>query len=543
MIIPAVLIVIAVVLAAVGAIAVFNARRGPKESSPAPLGGQSLTDANQSAGALIAEARTAALHLHEAAMEEVNERLVAVEGREAVIAERHKHLRERREIFDERRFAYRKRRDEIEERRARVAEQGAQIEETLRAKAALDRDTAALVVLERVQSELAAERAALVEATVADIVGDRVETSANDLILQAVERQDASNVDSAPRISPFSLEGLDDHAQERVLSALAVIAEQTGAELGIDTEKHQATLRTVDPIGREIARQAALEVVDRRMQAAEVPPLIQRARRTTQRRVVEVGERALWVMRIEGRPELAELVGTLHHRFSYGQNALLHCEETGHLCGVLAAELGLPQSVAREAGMLHDIGKAVDHDVEGVHAIIGGELLRVLGVDPGIVHAVKAHHFDEEPSTDLAMLTICADAISASRPGARRDTLATYLLRLEQLQTIATRHGGVDRAFPLQAGRELRVFVKASQVKDTDMPPLTSEIAREIESEMQYPGVIKVTVIRETTATATAPAQLVPVRAAVAEPAGGRQEASAEDSPDGEEDTASDEEG
>ena len=155
--------------------------------------------------------------------------------------------------------------------------------------------------------------------------------------------------------------------------------------------------------------------------------------------------------------------------------------------------------------MLHDIGKAVDHDVEGVHAIIGGELLRVLGVDPGIVHAVKAHHFDEEPSTDLAMLTICADAISASRPGARRDTLATYLLRLEQLQTIATRHGGVDRAFPLQAGRELRVFVKASQVKDTDMPPLTSEIAREIESEMQYPGVIKVTVIRETTATATAP--------------------------------------
>jgi ribonuclease Y len=542
MIIPAVLIVIAGVLAAVGAIAVLNARRGPRESSPAPLVSPSLTDANQSASTLIAEARTAALHLHEAAMEEVNERLIAVEGREAVIAERHKHLRERREIFDERRFAYRKRRDEIEERRARVAEQGAQIEENLRAKAALDRDAAALMVLERVQSELAAERAALVEATVADIVGDRVETSANDLILQAVERQDASNVDSAPRISPFSLEGLDDHAQERVLSALALIAEQTGAELGIDTEKHQATLRTVDPIGREIARQAALEVVDRRMQAAEVPPLIQRARRTTQRRVVEVGERALWVMQIEGRPELAELVGTLHHRFSYGQNALLHCEETGHLCGVLAAELGLPQSAAREAGMLHDIGKAVDHDVEGVHAIIGGELLRVLGVDPGIVHAVKAHHFDEEPSTDLAMLTICADAISASRPGARRDTLATYLLRLEQLQTIATRHGGVDRAFPLQAGRELRVFVKASQVKDTDMPPLTSEIAREIESEMQYPGVIKVTVIRETTATATAPAQLVPVRAAVAEPAGGREEASADDSPDGEEDTPSDDE-
>ena len=538
--IEAVLIVIAVVLAAAGAVAVVTARRGAPESSPAPLVSQSLGDANQYAAALIAEARTSALHAHEAAMEEVSERLADVEAREAVIAERHKQLRERREIFDDRRFAYRKRRDEIEERRARVAEQGAEIADVLRTKAALDRDAASVLVLERIESELVAERAALVEATVADIIGDRVETSANDLIAQAVERQDASNVDSAPRMSPLSLEGLDDHARERLLSALAVIAEQTGAELGIDPDKQQATLRTVDPIGREIARQAALEVVDRRIQASEVPPLLQRTRRSTQRRVMEVGERALWLMQIEGRPELAELVGTLHHRFSYGQNALLHCQETGHLCGVIAAELGLPQRTAREAGMLHDIGKAVDHDVEGVHAIIGGELLRVLGVDAGIVHAVKAHHFDEEPSTDLAMLTICADAISASRPGARRDTLATYLLRLEQLQTIATRHGGVDRAFPLQAGRELRVFVKASQIKDTDMPPLSAEIAREIESEMQYPGVIKVTVIRETTAMATAPAQLVPVRAAVAEHAG-HHEPELDDDADAPEDDATDE--
>src|SRR5205807_3905777 len=142
----------------------------------------------------------------------------------------------------------------------------------------------------------------------------------------------------------------------------------------------------------------------------------------------------------------------------------------------------------------------------------------LIDADPSIVHAVNAHHYDDEPDTGLAMLTICADAISASRPGARRDTLAAYLARLEQLQTIATRHEGVERAFPLQAGREVRIFVKASQVKDSDMPPLTAEIAREIESEMQYPGVVKVTVIREASATATAPAQIVPVRE-VAEPA------------------------
>jgi ribonucrease Y len=236
-----------------------------------------------------------------------------------------------------------------------------------------------------------------------------------------------------------------------------------------------------------------------------------RTRGSLAARVRQLGEQALWEMQMDGRPELAELIGTLHYRFSYGQNALLHCEETGHICGVLASELGMSQSIAREAGMLHDIGKSVDHDVEGSHAIIGGELLRVLGADPRIIHAVKAHHFDEEPTTDLAMLTICADAISASRPGARRDTLATYLARLEQLQTIATRHSGVERAFPLQAGREVRIFVRAKQVKDAQVPELSAQIAHEIENEMQYPGMIKVTVIRETTATATAPAQIAAV--------------------------------
>jgi ribonuclease Y len=324
----------------------------------------------------------------------------------------------------------------------------------------------------------------------------------------AVERQSESHVDTAPRLSPINLEGLDETRRERLLTALQVVAESTGTDLGVDNEREQATLRGLDPVGREIARQASIEVLDRGVQAADVPPLLLRTRRRLSTAIEDLGERAMWEMAMEGRPELAELLGVLHYRFSYGQNALLHCKETGYLCGVLAAELGLSQSAAREAGTLHDIGKAVDHDVEGSHAIIGGELLLVLGVESTIVHAVKAHHFDVEPSTDLAMLTICADAISASRPGARRDTLAAYLARLEQLQGIATRHPQVERAFPLQAGREVRIFVKAGKVADPEMPALTGEIAREIESEMQYPGVIKVTLIRETQAIATAPVQV-----------------------------------
>ncbi len=507
-----VLFAVAGLVALIGVAALLRAR-GTRTRVPGrePSKAMSLADANTEAATIVNAATSAAQRARDVAVDELAARRAAVESLEAVLEERERHLRERREVFDERRFAFKKRRDEMNERKAAVDAERTGVVERVRELADLDPDRARAMVIDQIDNELASEHLTRVERTVS-VTQENRESLASTLIVAAIERQTHSNVDSAPRLAPIALEGLDDEAKERLLMALSVIAEKTSTELGVDAERAQATLRGVDPVGREIARQAALEVVDRRIQAAEVGPLITRAGSAVSTRIVDLGERALWEMRMHGRPELAELVGTLHYRFSYGQNALLHCEETGRICAVLAAELGLPPSTAREAGMLHDVGKAVDHAVEGAHAIIGGELLRVIGVDPGIVHAVKAHHFDEEPATELAMLTICADAISASRPGARRDTLAAYLARLEQLQTIATRHEGVERAFPLQAGRELRVFVKAGSVQDMDMPSLSAEIAHEIESEMQYPGVIKVTVIRETTATATAPAQIVPVR-------------------------------
>lgn len=507
-----VLIVLAVIVVLAGAAILLRARGTPARAQPRTYNrSRSIADANADAAAIVHEAAAAAHRAREVAVDELAARRAAVESLEAVLEERERHLRERREIFDERRFAFKKRRDEINERKDVVDAQRQSVADRVRELAALDPESARALVLSQIDNELAGEHASRLERDSAATNENR-EVLASTLIVAAIERQTESNIDAAPRLAPIALEGLDDDAKNRLLNALSIIAEKTATELGVDAEKAQATLRGVDPVGREIARQAALEVVDRRIQADQVPPLITRTAGKVSARLLDLGERSLWEMRMQGRPELAELVGTLHYRFSYGQNALLHCEETGRICGVLAAELGLAQSAAREAGMLHDVGKAVDHAVEGAHAIIGGELLRVLGVDGGIVHAVKAHHFDEEPSTDLAMLTICADAISASRPGARRDTMAAYLARLEQLQTIATRHDGVDRAFPLQAGRELRVFVKAAAVQDADMPALSAEIAHEIEAEMQYPGLIKVTVIRETAATATAPAQIVPVR-------------------------------
>jgi ribonucrease Y len=511
--VAALLIVAAVLVLAAGAAAIAGARRRTTPGSltvPPRDSATAAARARAEADRVVAQARNEALAAREAVREEVLARHLAVEASEALLEERERTHRDRRAVFDERRHLHKKRRDEIDERVAAVDAMRAEASAAIERTAALDRETAKRIILERVDNELAAEHLLRVEAAVGERVGD-AGPSARTLIVEAMERQLSGHADGAPRAAPVSLEELDEHGRERLLSALSVIADDTGMDLGVDEDRAQATLRGMDPIGREVARQAALEVIDRKLQAADVPPMLLRTRGSLATRVRQLGEQALWEMQMDGRPELAELIGTLHYRFSYGQNALLHCEETGHICGVLASELGMSQSIAREAGMLHDIGKSVDHDVEGSHAIIGGELLRVLGADPGIIHAVKAHHFDEEPTTDLAMLTICADAISASRPGARRDTLATYLARLEQLQTIATRHSGVERAFPLQAGREVRIFVRAKQVKDAQVPELSAQIAHEIENEMQYPGMIKVTVIRETTATATAPAQIAAV--------------------------------
>ena len=506
----AVLLVVAIATFAVAVGVAVATRRltsgGDRLAEPAGAIGSArlaLEAARQDGASRVAQARLEALQLREAAMEEVRARNDALEATERRIADRHRDLIADKEVIDARRAALQERSDALDAVRAELEAESTKIGMELEAAAGLDRAEAATSVLARVDADLATEHAARTQRAIASRLGELAPT-ADQLMADAIQRQDASHADTAPRPVALALEGLPDDARERLLAALEVVAADTFTEVGVDAERQQVTLRGLDPVGREVARQASLEVLDRRLRAEEVAPLLVHTRRDLRRAIAQLGDKVLWEMDIEGRPELAELLGTLHYRFSYGQNALLHCQETGHICATLAAELHMDAAEARRAGLFHDIGKAVDHDVEGSHAIIGGEMLAVLGVDTGIVHAVKAHHFDEEPSTDLAMLTICADAISASRPGARRDTLTTYVQRLEQLQSIATRHSGVERAFPMQAGREVRVSVKPEQIPDADVPALCQEIAREIEAEMTYPGMIKVTVIRETSASATA---------------------------------------
>ena len=276
----------------------------------------------------------------------------------------------------------------------------------------------------------------------------------------------------------------------------------TGVDLIVDDTPEAVTLSSFDPVRREVAR-LSLErlVVDGRIHPARIEEIIERAEKDVQAQIIETAEEALLETGIKNmHSELAKIIGQLRYRTSYGQNALAHSLEVAHLAGVMAAELGLDEQKARRAGLLHDIGKAVDHQIEGPHAKIGADLAKRYGESPDIVNAIASHHEDEEPQTIYAVLVAAADAVRAARPRARRESLDAYVKRLEKLEEVAKTFSGVSKAFAIQAGREVRVAVAPTVTDDGEMQKLAYDIARKIEEELRYPGQIKVTLIRETRA-------------------------------------------
>jgi ribonuclease Y len=274
----------------------------------------------------------------------------------------------------------------------------------------------------------------------------------------------------------------------------------TGVDLIVDDTPEAVTVSCFDPIRREVARLSLERLIqDGRIHPARIEEIIEKAQKDVDTQVIEAGEEALLETGIKHiHPELAKLVGQLRFRASYGQNALHHSLEVAHLCGLFAAELGLDENIAKRAGLLHDIGKAVDHKVEGPHAMIGADIAKRYNESPEIINAIASHHEDEDPQTLYALLVSAADAASASRPGARRESLDAYIKRLEKLEEIAKSFEGVNKAFAIQAGREVRVAVSPETTDDGCMPKQAYDIARKIEAEMKYPGQIRVTLIRET---------------------------------------------
>lgn len=366
----------------------------------------------------------------------------------------------------------------------------------------LTRDEARETLLDEVSKEARADAAVMVRQIESEAKAN-ADKKAHEIIAQSIQRCAADHV-AESTISVVNLP--NDEMKGRIIGRegrnIRALETATGIDLIIDDTPEAVILSGFDPIRREIARMSLEKlIVDGRIHPARIEEVVKKSQKEMENEIKEVGEQACFDTGIHNvHPEIVKLLGRLKYRTSYGQNVLKHSIEVAHLAGLMAAELDANVKIAKRAGLLHDIGKAIDHEVEGNHVEIGVNELKKHKENKAVIHAVEAHHGDVEATTIEAVLVQAADAISAARPGARRETLVSYVQRLEDLEKIASSFDGVEKSYAIQAGREVRIMVKPDSVDDEGMHLLSKEIAKKIESEMEYPGNVKVNLIRETRA-------------------------------------------
>ena len=457
----------------------------------------------------VVEAKDEALRLRQEAQAENKERLKEVRAAEQRVNQREESLDRRVESLDTREKSLDSREHQISsmqgqlDRRQRdLDESEEQIGIRLQQVAGMTADEAKTELLDTLKDEVAHQSAAIIRDSEARTKAE-ADKKARSILSLAIQRvaadHTAETTVSAIHIPSDDLKGRIIGREGRNIRSFEQL---TGTNLIIDDTPECVTISCFDPVRREIGRVTMENLIaDGRIHPARIEEMFGKAEKLVNQRVQEAGDQAAFDTGIHDlHPELVRTLGRLRYRTSYGQNVLNHSLEVAYLSGVMASELGLDPVPAKRAGLLHDLGKAVDHEVEGSHAVIGADLARRFGEKPSIVHAIEAHHNDVEPNSVLDVLVQAADAVSAARPGARKETLDAYIKRLEKLEEIANSYKGVERTYAIQAGREVRVMVQPELVDEAQTTVLAHDIAKRIEDEMQYPGQVKVVVIRESRA-------------------------------------------
>lgn len=427
-----------------------------------------------------------------------------------------KRLLQREENLDRKVSQVDARDEEVSQREKRLAQQEARIRsweketetlvlqqrERLEELAGLGAEEAKKQLMDQMASEARHECAKWIK-QIEEEAKETADKKAQEILALAVQRYAGDFVsENAVSVVPLPNDEMKGRIIGREGRNIRAIEAATGIDLIIDDTPEAVIISGFNPVRREVARLALERLIgDGRIHPSRIEEAVNKATQEVDNAIREAGEQATFDVGVHGiHPEIIKLIGRLRYRTSYGQNVLQHSIEVAFLCGIMAAELGINVKHAKRAGLLHDIGKAVDHEIEGSHAVIGANLARKYGESSKIVHALAAHHEDEKPSTVLAVLVQAADALSGARPGARREMLETYVKRLQDLERIGTSFTGVTSCFAIQAGREIRVMVSSEEVSDVQSHALARQIAKQIEEEMTYPGQIKVNVIRETRA-------------------------------------------